>query len=174
MLYSFKKRLLFFLIAMLFFLGVFQLGYIIKIDKSFSKELSKNFANQIHGINALGIFLNNFKIALMMFIPVLGIVIGIFSAFSTGLVFNSIVNLSHLNYPNPLIVFLTPFGFLELLSYGLAISRGGIFLLEILKNRISKKSILFLVVEIGLVCTMLFIGSIIEWNMIGHLHKRTL
>jgi len=158
--------------AMFLFLGLFQLGFSIKLDKSFSEELSKNFKNQIQGIDELGIFLNNLKIALVMFIPILGIVIGSFSAFSTGLIFNSIVNLSNSNFANPLIVFLTPFGILELISYGLAISRGGIFLFEILKKRISKKSILYLFVEIGLVCIMLFIGALIEWSMIGNIPKR--
>ncbi|MGN6613589.1 MAG: stage II sporulation protein M [Candidatus Nitrosocosmicus sp.] len=159
---------------MLSFLGLFQFGYLVKIDESISKELSKNFINQVKGTNQWGIFFNNFKIALVMFIPILGIVIGIFSAFSTGLIFNSIVNISHMSYPNPLIIFLTPFGILELISYGLAISRGGIFFYEILKKRISKKSILYLLVEIGLVCIMLFIGALIEWNMILHIPKRIL
>ena len=76
------------------------------------------------------------------------------------------------HYPNPLIIFLTPFGILELISYGLAISRGGIFLYEILKKKISKKSILYLIIEIGLVGIMLFIGALIEWNMIIHMPKR--
>jgi uncharacterized membrane protein SpoIIM required for sporulation len=174
MLFSFKQRLLFFFIAMLFFLGLFQLGYLIKIDKSLAKELSKNFINQIHGMNEYGIFFNNLKIALVMFIPILGIVIGSFSAFSTGLIFNSILNLSNLHYPNPLIVFLTPFGFLELMSYGLAISRGGIFLFEILKRKTSKKSIFYLLIEVGLVSIMLFIGALIEWNMIANIPKRAI
>ncbi len=172
MLFNFKQRLLFFFIAIFFFLGLFQLGFLIKIDKSFSKELTKNFINQIHGINEFGIFFNNLKIALVMFIPILGIVIGSFSAFSTGLIFNSIVNVSHAHYPNPLVVFLTPFGLLELMSYGLAISRGCIFLYEIFKKKTSKKSIMYLLVEIGLVCIMLFIGAVIEWSIIGNIPKR--
>ncbi len=172
MLFNFKKRLFFFFMAMFLFLGLFQLGFSIELDKSFSEELSKNFKNQIQGIDEVGIFSNNIKIALVMFIPIIGIVIGSFSAFSTGLIFNSIVNLSNANFANPLIVFLTPFGILELISYGLAISRGGIFLFEILKKRISKKSILYLFVEIGLVCIMLFIGAVIEWSIIGNIPKR--
>jgi Stage II sporulation protein M len=174
MLLKFKHRVLFLFIAMLSFLGLFQFGYLLKIDESISKELSKNFINQVKGTNQWGIFFNNFKIALVMFIPILGIVVGSFSAFSTGLIFNSIVNISHMSYPNPLIIFLTPFGILELISYGLAISRGGIFFYEILKKRISKKSILYLFVEVGLVCIMLFIGALIEWNMIVHIPKRIL
>src|SRR6476469_7052144 len=130
MLLKFKHRLLLLFIAMLFFLGLFQFGYIIKIDNSISKELSKNFINQIRGTNELGIFFNNFKI------------------------------------------FITRFGILELISYSLAISKGSIFLYEILKKKISKKSILYLIIEIGLVGIMLFIGALIEWNMIIHMPKR--
>jgi uncharacterized membrane protein SpoIIM required for sporulation len=133
--------------------------------------LSKNFIEQIQDINETGIFLNNLKIALAMFIPMAGIVIGSFSAFSTGLIFNSITNLSNIQYPNPLIVFLTPFGILELVSYGIALSRGGILLYEILKRRISKKSIAHLLGEIVLVSIMLFIGALIEWNMIVNIPK---
>ena len=169
MLFNFKKRLIFFFLAMFLFLGLFQLGFSIKLDKSFSEELSENFKNQIQGIDEIGIFLNNLKIALVMFIPILGIVVGSFSAFSTGLIFNSIVNLSNANFANPLIVFLTPFGILELVSYGLAISRGGIFLYEILKKNVSKKSITYLFVEIGLVAVMLFVGALIEWSMIENI-----
>ncbi len=167
MLFNFKQRLVFFFLAMFLFLGLFQLGFSIKLDESFSEELSKNFMNQIKNIDEVGIFLNNLKISLAMFIPILGIVLGSFSAFSTGLIFNSIVNLSDLHYSTtPLIIFLTPFGILEIVSYSLAMSRGCIFLYEIFKKRISKKSILYLLTEIGLVCIMLYIGAIVEWDMI--------
>ena len=106
MLISVKKRLLLFFIAMLFFLGIFYVGYSIKMDESFSNELSKNFMNQISDIDEFGIFFNNLKIALVMFIPVVGIIMGTISGFSTGLVFNSIMNISGTaSYSNPLIIF---------------------------------------------------------------------
>src|SRR4029078_3973209 len=124
MLITFKNRLVFFFIAMLFFLSIFYVGFSFRMDESFSKELSKNFINQITDIDEFGIFLNNLKIALVMFIPVIGLIMGTISGFSTGLVFNSIMNLSDVTYSNPLVIFLTPFGILELVSYGLAISRG--------------------------------------------------
>ena len=43
MLITFKKRLAFFLFAMLFFLSIFYIGFSFRMDESFSKELSKNF-----------------------------------------------------------------------------------------------------------------------------------
>jgi uncharacterized membrane protein SpoIIM required for sporulation len=172
MLITFKNRLVFFFIAMLFFLSIFYLGFSFRMDESFSKELSKNFINQISDIDEFGIFLNNLKIALVMFIPVIGLVMGTISGFSTGLVFNSIMNLSDVTYSNPLVIFLTPFGILELASYGLAISRGSILFFEILKKKFTKKSLFYLLIEVALVSGMLFVGAIIEWMMIENIPKR--
>ena len=172
MLITFKNRLVFFFIAMLFFLSIFYLGFSFRMDESFSKELSKNFINQISDIDDFGIFLNNLKIALVMFIPVIGLVMGTISGFSTGLVFNSIMNLSDVTYSNPLVIFLTPFGILELASYGIAISRGSILFFEILKKKFTKKSLFYLLIEVALVSGMLFVGAIIEWMMIENIPKR--
>ena len=172
MLITFRKRLVFFFIAMLFFLSIFYLGFSFKMDESFSKELLKNFKNQISDIDEFGIFLNNLKIALVMFLPVIGLVMGTISGFSTGLVFNSIMNLSDVTYSNPLVIFLTPFGILELASYGLAISRGCILLFELLKKKFTKKSLFYLLIEVALVSGMLFVGAIIEWMMIENIPKR--
>ncbi|MEZ5367910.1 MAG: stage II sporulation protein M [Candidatus Nitrosocosmicus sp.] len=161
---------------MLFFLGVFYLGFVFKMDESFSKELSKNFINQIRDIDEFGIFFNNLKIALVMFIPVIGIVMGTISGFSTGLVFNSIMNISVTSNNNlvlnPLIIFLTPFGVLELISYGLAISRGGIILMELVKRKFTRKSLLYLLLEIAIVSGLLFAGAVIEWMMIENIPRK--
>ena len=172
MLITFKKRLVFFFIAMIFFLSIFYLGFSFKMDESMSKELSKNFINQVSNMDEFGIFLNNLKIALVMFIPVIGLVMGTISGFSTGLVFNSIMNLSDVPYSNPLVIFLTPFGILELASYGLAISRGCILFFELLKKKFTKKSLFYLLIEVALVSGMLFVGAIIEWMMIENIPKR--
>jgi uncharacterized membrane protein SpoIIM required for sporulation len=172
MLITFKKRLVFFFIAMIFFLSIFYLGFSFKMDESMSKELSKNFINQVSNMDEFGIFLNNLKIALVMFIPVIGLVMGTISGFSTGLVFNSIMNLSDVTYSNPLVIFLTPFGILELASYGLAISRGCILFFELLKKKFTKKSLFYLLIEVALVSGMLFVGAIIEWMMIENIPKR--
>jgi len=172
MLITFKKRLAFFFIAMLFFLSIFYIGFSFRMDESFSKELSKNFINQISDIDEFGIFLNNLKIALVMFIPVIGLVMGTISGFSTGLEVNSVMNLSDVEHSNPLVIFLTPFGILELVSYGLAISREFNLFFEILKKKFTKKSLFYLLIEVALVSGMLFVGAIIEWMMIENIPKR--
>jgi hypothetical protein len=67
---------------------------------------------------------------------------------------------------------LTPFGILELISYGLAISRGGILFFELIKKKFTKKSLFYLLIEVSLVSGMLFVGAIIEWMMIENIPKR--
>jgi len=71
-----------------------------------------------------------------------------------------------------LVIFLTPFGILELAAYGLAISRSCILFFEILKKKFTKKSLFYLLIEVALVSGMLFVGAIIEWMMIENIPKR--
>lgn len=55
-------------------------------------------------------------IALVMFIPIVGIGLGIFSGFSTGLVFSALAETSsYLQNVPPLAILLTPFGIMEVL-----------------------------------------------------------
>lgn len=167
---TFKKRIFYFSLGVVFFLSMFIAGFSVKMDESFSKELSKNFVNQLGSLDEYNIFINNIEIALVMFIPVIGIIMGTISGFSTGLVFNSMLYTpggDAVAYSTPLIVFLTPFGILELVSYGIAISRSGILIFEILKKEFVKRSLIYLMIEIVLVSGLLFMGAVIEWMMIA-------
>jgi hypothetical protein len=70
---------------------------------------------------------------------------------------------------SPLIVFLTPFGILEIIAYGIAISRSGILSYQLIKDttkEIHGEISYLTIIEIGIVVTILFIVAIIEWQMI--------
>ena len=127
--------------------------------------------DQIKDIDQTGIFINNAKIALGMFVPLLGVGLGIFSGFSTGMVFNAIAATSdNLNDISPLLILITPFGLMEIVAYGLAISRSGMLLYSLLKRRYWREYILSTLVEIGVVVILLLSGAIIEWEMITRLN----
>jgi uncharacterized membrane protein SpoIIM required for sporulation len=68
------------------------------------------------------------------------------------------------------VVFLTPFGILEIIAYGIAISRSDILSYQLIKDTNKRDSwrkyVIPTVIEIGIVVTILFIGAIIEWQMI--------
>jgi uncharacterized membrane protein SpoIIM required for sporulation len=154
------------------FIIAYSVGAIsVKINASQADFIKKDFQTQIKGINQYGIFANNFKVALGMFIPGFGIALGGFSAFSTGLVFNAIAHTSPaLSNISPLIVFLTPFGILEIIAYGIAISRSGILSYQLIKDTNKRNSwrkyVIPTIIEILAVLVILFAGAMIEWQMI--------
>jgi uncharacterized membrane protein SpoIIM required for sporulation len=147
---------------------------LVKINYSEAQIIKRQFEGEVKGIDQFGIFLNNVKVAVGMFIPGFGIALGIFSAFSTGIAFNAISQTSPSfvsHQISPLIVFLTPFGVLEAIAYGIAISRSGILSFQLIKTKNKKKYwkeeyLIPTIIELGIVIAILFIGAIIEWQMV--------
>ena len=134
-------------------------------------ELKNRFMDQIKDIDQTGIFINNARIALGMFVPLLGVGLGLFSGFSTGMVFNAIAATSaNLNDISPLLILVTPFGLMEIVAYGLAISRSGMLFYSLLKRKYWREYLLSTLVEIGVVVILLLSGAIIEWEMISRLN----
>ncbi|MGV8106419.1 MAG: stage II sporulation protein M [Nitrososphaerota archaeon] len=163
--YNFKKRILYLIVGILVFLIFFIIGTSISFDKSTSELLKEQFQNKIKNIDNIGIFANNFLISTLMFIPGIGIAFGLFSGFSTGNIFMIITQDLPIQIP-PLLVFLTIFGMMELISYGIAISRSYLLLIHIMKRTNFKETLLHPGIEIGIVAIILFFSAIIEWNLI--------
>jgi uncharacterized membrane protein SpoIIM required for sporulation len=122
----------------------------------------------VEDIDEVGIFFNNIAVALGMFIPGVGVGLGIYSGVSTGVVYNAFAQVNpELLQSSPLALFATPFGLLEVLAYGLAMSRSGMLVAQLLKNRKDwKRFTLFTIVEIGIVIAALVAGSLIEAQLI--------
>jgi hypothetical protein len=163
--YNFKRRILYLLVGILIFLIFFTIGTYITFDKSTSQILKEQFENKIKNIDGMGIFVNNFLISILMFVPGIGIAFGLFSGFSTGNIFMIITRDLPIQIP-PLLVFLTIFGLMELVSYGIAISRSYLLLINIVKRTNIKENLIFTGIEIGVVAIILFFGAIIEWDLI--------
>lgn len=163
--YNFKRRILYLLIGILVFIIFFTLGTFVNFDESTSQLLKEQFQNKIKNIDSMGIFLNNFLISILMFVPGIGIAFGLFSGFSTGNIFVIITRDLPTQIP-PLLVFLTIFGIMELVSYGIAISRSYLLLTSILKRTNIRENLIYTGIEIGIVAIILFFGAIIEWDLI--------
>ena len=164
----FKQRLFYLVVGMIVFLLSYIFGASFDIDSQESKLLKEQFESKIQDINEFGIFSNNVIIALGMFIPGLGIGVGIFSGFGTGLVFSALAESNvMLQSISPLSILFTPFGILEIFSYGLAISRSGMIIYDYFIKKISWRQFLKpTIIEIIIVISLLIIGAFIEWNMI--------
>jgi uncharacterized membrane protein SpoIIM required for sporulation len=148
------------------FLIAYSAGAAITMNKKEAEDLKGQFAKQIVGIDQNGIFINNVKIALGMFIPAVGTGLGIFSGFSTGMVFSATVKASPLNNIPPLIILLTPFGIMEVFAYGLAMSRSGMIIYQLVKKKPWREYVIPTLIEIGIVVVVLFTAAIIEWQLI--------
>lgn len=163
--YNFKRRILYLVAGIIVFLIFFTIGTLVTFDDSTSQVLKEQFQNKIKNIDSIGIFFNNFLISILMFIPGIGIAFGLFSGFSTGNIFVIITRDLPIQIP-PLLVFLTIFGIMELVSYGIAISRSYLLLISIMKRISIKENLIYTGIEIGIVSIILFVSAIIEWDLI--------
>jgi len=174
-----KRRLLYLAFGIAAFLGSYSIGAAVPMSDDEAKEIREQFAEQIEGIDEYGIFLNNFRIALLMFIPAFGAGFGIVAGFATGTVFAAIANSEPLlaGVP-PLMILITPFGIMEVFTYGLAISRSGMLIVRIAKDKpwragnrrpFLEGSLIPAFIELGIVVVVLFAAAVIEWQLIEQL-----
>lgn len=167
------RRLILLAIASLAFVAFFNLGANTEMDEQQAKTMTDQFREMVKDIDAYGIFFNNFRIALAMFIPALGIAIGLFSAYSTGLVFKALVlTTPELAGIPPLLVLATPFGIMEVVSYGIAMSQSGILLSNIIQRKGFRPVIVPTLILIGIVSALLLAGAFIEYYMISTTTER--
>jgi hypothetical protein len=152
------------------FLIAYSAGAALPLTDEEADQVKKEFSNQIKDIDQNGIFFNNAKIALTMFIPALGAGFGAFSGFETGAVFSALASSSSLltNVP-PLIILITPFGIMEVFAYGLAMSRSGMLIYQLVKKKPWREYVVPTLIELGIAAVVLFAAAVVEWQMIEQL-----
>jgi len=150
------------------FTGIFQLGSMSEVNENDANIFMEEFNKLVKDIDAIGIFVHNTSISLPMFIPGFGVVWGLFSAWSTGFAFAAIVSITpELEEISPLtILYLSPFGLMELCAYSLATSRSFI-LIRIISKKINLTPFLKpTLIEIAIVVGLLLAGGFLEDYMI--------
>jgi hypothetical protein len=163
-----NSRILVFLI----FVGIFSLSYSIgsqtKLSDEESKAFLKEFQNVVKGIDAFGIFEHNASVALPMFIPGFGLAWGAFAAWSTGTAFGALVSTTPAlaKIPPLALLYLSPFGIMELIAYSIGMSRSFLLINIIIRKKPIKNEILQTVREIGIALALLLAGGLVEYFMI--------
>ena len=77
------------------FSAAYQIGAMTEVDEEEALAFLEEFQEIVDDIDSVGIFVHNSMIALPMFIPGFGVGWGLFSAWSTGYAFASIVTTAH-------------------------------------------------------------------------------
>ena len=163
-----KNRIILFFIFLAVFTIIFQLGSMSTVSQVEADLFMEEFKKLVLDIDAFGIFVHNTTIALPMFIPGFGIFWGLFSSWSTGYAFAAIAtSIPEVANISPLtILFLSPFGLMEISAYSLGISRSFILIKAIITKTNLLKFIKPTIIEIGIVIALLLAGGYIEFYMI--------
>jgi len=163
-----KNRIILFFIFLAVFTIIFQLGSMSTVSQEEADLFMVEFEKLVLDIDAFGIFVHNTTIALPMFIPGFGIFWGLFSSWSTGYAFAAIAtSIPEIANISPLtILFLSPFGLMEISAYSLGISRSFILIKAIITKTNLLQFIKPTIIEIGVVIALLLAGGYIEFYMI--------
>ena len=171
-----KNRIILFFIFLAMFTIIFQLGSMSTVSQEEADLFMVEFEKLVLDIDAFGIFVHNTTIALPMFIPGFGIFWGLFSSWSTGYAFAAIAtSVPEVANISPLtILFLTPFGLMEISAYSLGISRSFILIKAIITKTNLLQFIKPTIIEIGIVIALLLAGGYIEFYMIELVENESL
>ena len=171
-----KNRIILFFIFLAVFTIIFQLGSMSTVGQEEADLFMVEFEKLVLDIDAFGIFVHNTTIALPMFIPGFGIFWGLFSSWSTGYAFAAIAtSIPEVANISPLtILFLSPFGLMEISAYSLGISRSFILIKAIITKTNLLQFIKPTIIEIGIVIALLLAGGYIEFYMIELVENESL
>ncbi|QDI89702.1 stage II sporulation protein M [Candidatus Nitrosopumilus sp. SW] len=150
------------------FAATYQIGSMSTVSQEEADVFMSEFEELVLDIDGFGIFTHNTTIALPMFIPGFGVAWGLFSAWSTGFAFAAITTTTPIleQIPPLTILFLSPFGLMELTAYSLGISRSFILIRGITKKIDLRTFIKPTIIEIGIVVGLLLSGGYLEFYMI--------
>ena len=165
-------------LAAFVFLAVFVLGSEVDIPEDEARMLIGEFEGQFVGIQWYDIFIHNLTIALGMFIPFGGFVWGSTSALMTGIAFAaySITSPEVINF-SPLLLFITPFGMMELAAYSIAMGTSlqlSISFTKVIRKKArivdkGAKLAKILLTRISVVVLLLVVGGCIEYEILENM-----
>ena len=128
----------------------------------------EEFQELIEDIDGPGIFVHNAMIGLPMFIPGFGVAWGFFTSWQTGYAFAALVVTTPAleAVPALALLYLSPFGIMELTAYALGMSRSFLLIRKIMKKVSIKGDAKIVAIEIGIAAGLLLAGGILEAYMI--------
>ena len=163
------------IVSFFVFLGIFSASFAIGAEVEVSEEESaivlEQFETLIEEIDAVGIFTHNTTLSLPMFIPGFGIAWGAFAAFSTGMAFSVIKDASPMleNVPSLTILFMSPFGLMEVAAYSIAMSRSYMIIHKMIKRMPIRPDYRIIGIEVAILVGLLLTGGFVEYYFIENI-----
>ena len=162
-----RKRILSAIAILTIAVLITALGMLIPTSQQEAEFINNNLNQTVNSLTQDGrivqfIFGNNFMICLLMFIPIIGPLLGFYALFNTGTVINAIAIAE--GYPSGLVfiaLFLTPVAWIEYAAYSTAISES-IWLFRRILQKQTWKELRNTSIFISICGVLLLIGAIIE------------
>jgi len=150
------------------FTASYQIGALSEVPQEDAEAFLEEFEELIEGIDGPGIFFHNLVIGLPMFIPGFGVAWGFFTSWQTGYAFAALVSIipQLSEVPALALLYLSPFGMMELVAYSIAMSRSLLLIHKIIKKISIKDDYKIVGIEVGIVVGLLLAGGFLEAYMI--------
>jgi len=135
-----------------------------------AEQIKQEVENLTETTTWTDIFLNNFLLTLVTFIPAFGIFFAVFVQFGTGYVFGAVAQAYHVNNVQiTLLTLVTPVGILEYSAYILALAESITLIYSIYKKGLKKRLVTHTWKTLTAVALLLLIGAVVEAAFIGRL-----
>ena len=150
------------------FTASYQIGSLSDVPEEDAQAFLEEFEELIEDIDGPGIFFHNSAIGLPMFIPGFGVAWGFFTSWQTGYAFAALVTTTPIlsQVPPLALLYLSPFGIMELTAYSIAMSRSYLLIHKIIKKTSIVPDAKVVGIEIGIFAGLLLAGGILEAYMI--------
>ncbi len=167
-----RKRILSAIAIFVIALIVTIIGSLVPVDAQEANQINDNLNQTVTSLSQEGvltqfIFGNNFIICLLMFIPIIGPLLGFYALFNTGIVFSAVAAAE--GYPLFLVFFslvLTPIFWLEFAAYSIAISESVWLFRRILQGR-GWRELKNACIFVSICAVLLLLGAVIEVALIA-------
>jgi len=165
------NRIVLFFVFLGIFSASFAIGAEVQVSEDDSAIVLEEFESLIAEIDAVGIFSHNTLLALPMFIPGFGIAWGAFAAFSTGMAFSVLQDANPMlaNIPSLTILFMSPFGLMEIAAYSIAMSRSYMIVHKMIKRMPIRPDLRVIGLEVAILVGLLLAGGFLEYYFIENL-----
>ncbi|MEM1945073.1 MAG: stage II sporulation protein M, partial [Nitrososphaerota archaeon] len=164
-----RRRVYYSLAATACMIAVLSAGALTPLDPNTSEMLLSQAEQLISraGASPLGILANNLLASLIMMIPAIGIPLSIFIVYNTGLIFSALsVSYGVPSYLLLTIPFITLYGLLEMLAYGVAVSESAVMVSAVFRRRIGRE-LKLLPIVVAVTAALLAVAALLEFLLIG-------
>ena len=163
------KRILSILFFFLLSIVLTTAGTLTPLTQSQAQDYRKELEQVRQNVTVQNIFGNNFMICLVMFVPIVGPVFGLYVLYNTGVFIAADAMTSSAPYPAPLgffLLFIFPFTWLEFISYSTAFAESVWLIRRIFQHR-GRKELVNACVLIAICAAMLLLAAVIEFGIIS-------